>query len=50
MPGVVSGVSEYCDIRCHALRWACMLIGEPMTYPEALEAARWRWPDVEVCR
>ena len=28
----------------------CMLIGEPMTYSEALEAARWRWPDVEVIR
>ncbi|WP_296235814.1 hypothetical protein [uncultured Pseudomonas sp.] len=28
----------------------CTLIGEPMTYPEALEAARWRWPDVEVPR
>jgi hypothetical protein len=28
----------------------CTLFGEPMTYPEALEAARWRWPDVEVCR
>ena len=28
----------------------CTLIGEPMTYPEALEAARWRWPDVEVIR
>lgn len=26
----------------------CTLIGEPMTYAEALEAARWRWPDVEV--
>lgn len=29
----------------------CMMIGEePMTYGEALEAARWRWPDVEVER
>lgn len=28
----------------------CTLIGEPMTYPEALEAARWRWPNVEVIR
>lgn len=26
----------------------CMMIGEPMTYSEALEAARWRWPDAEV--
>lgn len=24
------------------------MIGEPMTRAEALEAARWRWPDVEV--
>lgn len=28
----------------------CTMIGEPMTYSEALEAARWRWPDVEVSR
>ncbi|MCY1400988.1 hypothetical protein D9M71_160960 [compost metagenome] len=26
----------------------CTLVGEPMTYAEALEAARWRWPDVEI--
>ncbi|MCY1296377.1 hypothetical protein D9M70_457630 [compost metagenome] len=26
----------------------CVMIGEPMTRTEALEAARWRWPDVEV--
>jgi hypothetical protein len=26
----------------------CMLIGEPMTYAEALEIARWHWRDVEV--
>lgn len=26
----------------------CTMIGEPMTCAEALEAARWRWPDVEV--
>lgn len=26
----------------------CTMIGEPMTYAEALYAARWRWPDVEV--
>ena len=26
----------------------CTMIGEPMTYSEALEAARWRWPDVGV--
>lgn len=26
----------------------CTMIGDPMTYAEALEAARWRWPDVEV--
>ncbi|MDT4834187.1 hypothetical protein FQZ97_678210 [compost metagenome] len=24
------------------------MIGEPMTRAEALEAARWRWPDAEV--
>jgi hypothetical protein len=24
------------------------MIGEPMTRTEALEAARWRWPDVDV--
>lgn len=23
----------------------CTMIGEPMTHAEALEAARWRWPD-----
>lgn len=26
----------------------CTMIGEPMTHAEALEAARWRWPDAEV--
>ncbi|HCF2594649.1 TPA: hypothetical protein VDW09_003574 [Pseudomonas aeruginosa] len=26
----------------------CMMIGEPMTHNEALEAARWRWPDAQV--
>jgi hypothetical protein len=26
----------------------CSMIGEPMTYAEALEAARWRWPDADV--
>jgi hypothetical protein len=26
----------------------CMLIGEPMTYAEAMDAARWRWPKAEV--
>lgn len=31
-------------------RTLCTLFGEPMTYPEALEAARWCWPDVEVIR
>ncbi|HUE91487.1 hypothetical protein [Pseudomonas sp.] len=28
----------------------CVMISEPMTYPEALAAARWRWSDVEVAR
>ncbi|PAO90599.1 hypothetical protein BV581_19325 [Stutzerimonas stutzeri] len=23
----------------------CTMVGEPMTHAEALEAARWRWPD-----
>lgn len=26
----------------------CIMIGEPMTEAEALEAARWRWPGTEV--
>lgn len=26
----------------------CTMIGEPITQAEALEAARWRWPDAEV--
>lgn len=26
----------------------CVMIGEPMTRAEALDEARWRWPDVEV--
>lgn len=26
----------------------CMLIGESMTYTEALDIARWHWRDVEV--
>lgn len=28
----------------------CVMIGDPMTYTEALEAARWRWPDAQVQR
>lgn len=28
----------------------CVMITEPITHAEALEAARWRWPDVEVTR
>lgn len=28
----------------------CMLIGEPMTYAEALDVARWHWRDVEITR
>lgn len=27
----------------------CVMVGEPMTEAEALEAARWRWPDAELC-
>lgn len=27
----------------------CVMVGEPMTEAEALEAARGRWPDSEVC-
>lgn len=26
----------------------CIMIGEPMTEAEALEAANWRWPGAEV--
>lgn len=26
----------------------CTMVGEPMTFSEALEAASWRWPDAEV--
>lgn len=26
----------------------CTMVGEPMTFPEALEAARYRWPDAKV--
>ncbi|TWI58695.1 hypothetical protein IQ22_00403 [Pseudomonas duriflava] len=26
----------------------CTMIGEPMTYGEALEAARFRWPEAEI--
>lgn len=26
----------------------CVMIGEPMTRSEALDAARWRWPDADV--
>lgn len=28
----------------------CTMVGEPMTYEEALAAARWRWPDVAVAK
>ncbi|MCY1519294.1 hypothetical protein D9M68_540440 [compost metagenome] len=39
--------------RCHWRvirdgKTVCTMIGEPMTRTEALEAARWRWPDVDV--
>jgi hypothetical protein len=27
----------------------CVMIGEPMTYAEALETARSHWPDADVC-
>lgn len=26
----------------------CTMVGEPMTRAEALDIARWRWPDVEI--
>lgn len=26
----------------------CVMVGEPMTRAEALEAARWRWPDADL--
>lgn len=26
----------------------CVMVGAPMTYAEALEAARWRWADAEL--
>lgn len=26
----------------------CTMVGEPMTYAEALEAIRYRWPDAEL--
>ena len=29
-------------------RPCCQLVGEPMTRAEALEAARWRWPDADT--
>jgi hypothetical protein len=32
----------------HDSKPLCMMIGEPMTYAEALEIARWRWPDAGV--
>ncbi len=28
----------------------CVMITEPITHAEALDAARWRWPNVEVIR
>lgn len=39
--------------RCHwqitrAGRPLCVMISEPITYPEALQAARWRWPDSDL--
>ncbi|HDZ55388.1 MAG TPA: hypothetical protein ENI17_11050 [Pseudomonas xinjiangensis] len=29
-------------------RALCTMIGEPTTYHEAQEIARWRWPDAEI--
>lgn len=26
----------------------CTMVGEPITYDEALEAARWRWPSAGI--
>lgn len=26
----------------------CWMIGEPITRPEAQEAARWRWPEADI--
>ncbi len=26
----------------------CRMVGQPMTHPEALAAARWRWPDADI--
>lgn len=26
----------------------CVMVGEPMTRAEALEAARWRWPNADL--
>lgn len=26
----------------------CHMVGKPITYAEALEAARWRWPDADI--
>lgn len=26
----------------------CRMVGQPMTRPEALAAARWRWPDSDI--
>ena len=31
-------------------KFLCMQIGEPMTYIEALETARWHWPNADVCQ
>lgn len=40
----------------HVIAWritrdgktVCMMIGEPITYVEALEIAHWHWPDADV--
>lgn len=26
----------------------CRMVGQPMTYSEALAAARWRWPNADI--
>lgn len=28
----------------------CTMVGEPITYEEALSAARWRWPDADIAK
>lgn len=28
----------------------CTMVGEPITYSEALAEARWRWPDADITK